>query len=118
MGSSSGLSSVRATRSDSIRKIAPPNAQAGSSRLWFGPVSSRTICGVTRPTKPIDPPMDTHTPISADTHTSSRSFTRRTFTPMKRALSSPTAKAFSSSACSRIAPPKTTNATSSISAFV
>ena len=81
-GSSRGSKSVRARRSHSMRKIAPPNALAGSSRRWFGPVMRRTICGVTRPTKPIVPPTDTHTPMSADTAIITVSLTRRTFTPM------------------------------------
>ena len=96
IGSSTGFNSVRATRSASIKNTAPPNNDAGSKRLWSGPTIMRTMCGVTRPTKPIVPPMETQTPISALTAMSSVSFTCRTGTPMLRALLSLTAKALSS----------------------
>ena len=96
-----------------MRKIAPPNALAGSSRRWFGPVMRRTMCGVTSPTKPIVPPTDTHTPMSADTAIITVSLTRRTFTPMCRALSSPTAKALSSRAQPKSTLPNTPSAPSS-----
>ena len=82
IGSSSGFRSVRATRSASMRKTAPPNIAAGSSRRWLGPTSIRAICGVTRPTKPIVPPMETQTPMSTETVMSRTSFARLTSTPI------------------------------------
>lgn len=86
MESSTGLSSVRAIKSASSKKIAPENIDAGSSRLWFGPAIIRAICGTTSPTKPMLPPMETHTPIITDTVIKITSLTRLTFTPMWRAL--------------------------------
>ena len=117
MGSSRGLNRVRAARSHSMRKVAPPKTEAGSRRLWLGPVIMRTIWGVTRPTKPMVPPMDTHTPIRADTAMSTVSRTFFTLTPTWRALSSPTAKAFSSRARRRMTPPQTMRAIKSTRAL-
>lgn len=114
MESSIGLSSVRAIRSASSRKIAPANIEVGSSRLWFGPAIIRAACGTTSPTNPMLPLTDTHTPISTDTVTSTASFTRRTFTPTCRALSSPMANAFSSRAWRTITPPQSSSASDRI----
>src|SRR5207253_933041 len=47
--------SRRATASASTRKAAPPRAEAGRTTRWSGPVSRRTACGTTRPTKPTSP---------------------------------------------------------------
>ena len=118
IGSSSGLSTLRAARSASIRNSAPANAETGSSRRWFGPTASRTMWGIISPTKATLPPMETHTPISADAQIITVSFTRRTGTPTCCAFSSPTAKAFSSRPCrssgvpSRTSPPSSTAACS------
>ncbi len=117
MGSSKGFSNIRAIRSASIRKVAPPNKEAGSSLLWFGPVSIRTMWGTTKPTNPIVPPMDTHTPISPETAIIMINFTLLTFTPICRAFSSPMAKAFNSLACKRIIMPNITKAMKSTRAF-
>ena len=114
MGSSMGLSSVRAARSASSRNTAPENIEAGSSFLWFGPATMRAMCGITRPTKPIVPPTDTHTPMSTETATRMTSLTRLTSTPTYRALSSPMAKALSSLAQRRMIPPHTSSASARI----
>ena len=108
---------VRAARSHSMRKMAPPKTQAGSRRLWLGPVIMRTMWGVTRPTKAMVPPMDTHTPIRADTAMSTVSRTFLTLTPTWRALSSPTAKALSSRESRSSTPPQISNAIKSTSAL-
>lgn len=52
-------------RSASIRKTAPPNIAAGSSRLWFGPTSIRAICRRNKADK-ADRPADGH--AYADEH--------------------------------------------------
>ena len=77
----------------------------------------RVMCGIISPTKPIVPPTDTHTPISADTAIITVSLTRLTFTPTCRAFSSPMANAFSSRAQSSSTAPHTESAASSSSAL-
>ncbi len=112
MGSSTGLSRVLASRSHSIRKMAPIIREAGSRRLWLGPVTMRTMWGMINPTKPMEPPMATATPMRAETLISISSFTRRTGMPMWYAFSSPIAKAFSSPERSMTSPPQTSSASS------
>ena len=117
MGSSRGAKIVRAHKSASRRKMAPPNREAGKSRLWFGPVKGRTRCGVMSPTKLMLPPMETHTPIKMLTQMSTRRRTARTLTPMERAFSSPMEKAFNSSAVKRRMPPQTSRQMASAAAL-
>ena len=97
--------------------MAPAKALAGSSLLWFGPATNLAACGVTRPTKPMLPPIDTHMPISTDTHMSTVSFVLFTLTPTLRALSSPMANALSSLVCAKSTPPNTAKAANSTSAL-
>ena len=58
-GSTLGARTTRARRSTSTRKIAPPKAEAGNNRRWRGPSSRRITWGIIRPTKPINPLIET-----------------------------------------------------------
>ena len=53
------MSMVREMLSTSNRKAAPKHMVAGSKFLWSGPTSIRLMWGMTSPTHPIIPLMDT-----------------------------------------------------------
>ena len=58
IGSSAGAATMRAKVSATSSRIAPRHDAAGSSRRWPGPITSRSRCGTTMPTKPITPATD------------------------------------------------------------
>ena len=55
IGTSAGAAMVRAQVSAASSRMAPRQTEAGSSRRWPGPITSRNRCGTTMPTKPITP---------------------------------------------------------------
>lgn len=55
-----------ATVSDRRRKRPPPRKAPGMRNLWSEPASRLRIWGITRPTKPITPVMETVTPVSIE----------------------------------------------------
>ena len=62
MGISTGAMMVRHNRSATSNNKAPNKADAIKRFLCSGPISLRTICGITRPTKPITPLTLTQAP--------------------------------------------------------
>ena len=81
--------SVRATRSATIIRMAPPIAARGRTTRAFGPTSIRTRWGITRPTKPISPLTETAAAVISDARPSRIARSRRTSTPRCAAASSP-----------------------------
>ena len=70
-------------------RAAPPSKAIGTSLMWLGPTSRRTMCGTTRPTKPMMPLTETATAVSTAAVTSSTRLARSTSTPSSRARFSP-----------------------------
>src|SRR5439155_8283316 len=62
-GSSAGEMSVRAPRSASTRAIAPAGRLASTRRRCVAPTTKRSACGITRPTNPMSPAIDTAAPV-------------------------------------------------------
>jgi excinuclease ABC subunit A len=65
-GSSVGAAATRARASASTRKAAPSSAEAGRRKRWLPPQSSRIMCGMIRPTKPMIPATATAAAVSSD----------------------------------------------------
>src|SRR5690606_4158980 len=65
-GNCLGAITVREAVSASTSSVPPSNAAAGSSRRWSEPATSRTMCGTTRPTKPMLPPCMTATAVNSE----------------------------------------------------
>ena len=91
---STGWNKVRPNVSHNNTKQAPPKAEAGITRRWSGPTKRRTMCGTTRPTKPILPP--THTEIAVIIADNSKKIIRYrlVFIPTALASTSPITKIF------------------------
>ena len=75
-GSSRGEKTVRARVSAQIRNTPPTSADSGSSARLPGPATSRTACGSTSPTNPIEPLTETSAPVSSALAASSPQRTR------------------------------------------
>src|SRR5436853_6881732 len=58
-GSSAGAAAVCASVSARASRLPPRQAESGSSAPWRWMPESRSRCGTTRPTKPIEPPSRT-----------------------------------------------------------
>ena len=82
IGISAGATMVRASVSAPTSRMAPSRAEAGSSSRCAGPITSRSRCGTTMPTKPTTPQIETATPVIADTSTIEIRFSRSTSTPL------------------------------------
>ncbi len=96
MGSSTGENNILDKRSHNKAKMAPPKRQQGKSFLCDGPVRSLMIWGVTSPTKPMGPDIDTQSPTRKEDDIITRSLTFFVFTPTDTAVSSPMENASSS----------------------
>ena len=107
-GNSTGARIVRATRSQATRKAAPNSADAGSTRGWWGPTSSRTRCGMMMPTNPIGPPIETAAPVASDALKNAARCAFATSSPRDSALSGQSDSRLSG----RASQAKTPNATS------
>ena len=82
IGISAGATIVRASVSAPTSSTAPNSIEAGSSSRCAGPITSRSRCGTTMPTKPTTPQTETATPVIADTSTIEIRFSRSTSTPL------------------------------------
>src|SRR5690606_5114320 len=89
MGISDGGFSVREAVSAAISSTEPAIADSGSSARCPGPVRIRTMCGTTRPTKPIVPAKATAAPVSSAVATTITARLRLTFRPRCCACRSP-----------------------------
>ena len=76
--------------------MAPVSAEAGSSRRWSGPNTSRAACGTIRPTKPIGPVTETTAAVSREASRRPMPRAVSTDTPSERAASSPAESRFRS----------------------
>src|SRR5215216_3205565 len=65
-GTSTGEKIVRERISMNIKKNAPPIALARISLRCDGPTSSRKMCGMIKPTKPMDPARATLAPTRSE----------------------------------------------------
>ena len=72
-----------------IRYIEPNRADAGISRRWSGPMMSRVMCGIIKPTKPIRPLMETAAAVMTEPSARRIFFVLSVFTPKCCAVSSP-----------------------------
>src|SRR5690606_34751410 len=113
-GSSRGSNAARASVSAHTRNTAPARAESGSSARLPGPMSSRTACGSTSPTKPIAPETATSAPVSSAPPPSSAQRAPVTGTPRAAAERSPKAKASSTRPVSMSGTPITSIATPAI----
>uniref|UniRef100_A0A1I7YQH4 Transposase n=1 Tax=Steinernema glaseri TaxID=37863 RepID=A0A1I7YQH4_9BILA len=77
IGSSAGASASRAIRSANSSSDAPASSDAGSNTRWSGPDNSRTMCGTTSPTKPINPAAATAAPTPSAVQNTKRQRTQR-----------------------------------------
>src|SRR5471032_3055854 len=98
MGRSSGAIRVRAATSTHTRKMLPINAQTGSRRRCSAPTNLRAICGTIRPTKPMEPLMETITPVISEAIRNTLMRTLRAFRPRVTAVCSPAISALSARA--------------------
>src|SRR6266568_3754433 len=64
-GSSAGAARVRASVSASASRLPPRHAASGSKAAWRRTPESRSRCGTTRPTKPIEPPSRTAATVAS-----------------------------------------------------
>ena len=95
-GSSCGENIMRAKRSAQTIKIAPNKMEKLISLLWAAPTMLLAICGMTKPTNPIAPLMETRTAVSKVLTRMRIHLIRTVFTPVFLAISSPTSNASSS----------------------
>src|SRR3546814_18709098 len=72
---------TREMMSDTMRNTAPASAEAGTSRRWRTPTMKRMACGMTRPTKPMEPTMETMTAVVSAAAPMRRTWTRRNEMP-------------------------------------
>ena len=70
--------------------------EQGTTLLLSGPITNRTQCGTTKPTKPITPHEATQKATISVVDSSSTRFTRSTSTPRLRAVSLPANSRFKS----------------------
>jgi len=91
-------------------KVAPARAEAGSSTLLSGPTKKRIKWGIIRPTKPMMPDTETHTPVIRDAVIRRVNLTLFVSTPKEAADRSPNDIIFRSRAKKRqIKKPMDTN---------
>ena len=62
-GNSEAPVATRATESQSMRNMAPTIADVGKRIRWSGPITSRVMWGIMRPTNPMIPLMETTAPV-------------------------------------------------------
>lgn len=91
-GSSPGAMAVLAIVSEMSSNVAPKIILKGTSVRPFGPVSFRTMCGATSPTKPIVPPAHTAALTAREPHISTIILRWSTSTPREAAVFSPQLK--------------------------
>ena len=95
-GSSRGRATVLAIVSDIMRKTAPARKEETRRMRWSGPTRRRRKWGTTRPTKPMMPASETHSPVRSDVRIKSILFVLSTFMPRWSASSSPRLRALRS----------------------
>src|SRR5438552_5131767 len=100
-GSSAGAAAVRASVSARASRLPPRQAESGSSAPWRWMPESRSRCGTTRPTKPIEPPSRTAATVASVAHPKAMVCSRATTTPSERALSSPRISTSSAADCEK-----------------